>query len=183
MFSREVCEIFKNNFFSQHLRWLLLHLRWLLLHFFKKWLNSYFAALLWHFNIFFFSTYSLMYKKSNSFVYKFVVNRQGVPYKTEYWHTWSHEQYFSKNHFLDICQYAFNEEIKIVSNFFWIVSKCESVDHITKVENFHIVLKLLRITSWCLGFINNLKSKISKKGVNKHNYIIQQNCMNPNFYG
>ena len=56
-----------------------------------------------------------MCKKSNLFVYKFVVNcqvckqlRQGVPYKAENWHTWSYEQYFSKHRFLDICRCVFN---------------------------------------------------------------------------
>ena len=38
--------------------------------------NSYFATLLWCTNNFFFSTHHLMYIKSNSFVYKFVVNCQ-----------------------------------------------------------------------------------------------------------
>ena len=32
---------------------------------------------------------------------------QGVLCKVENWHALSHEQYFSKNHFLDICQCAF----------------------------------------------------------------------------
>ena len=44
--------------------------------FFKKWLNSYFATLLWRTNNFFFSTHHLMHKKSNSFVYKFIFNCQ-----------------------------------------------------------------------------------------------------------
>ena len=55
-----------------------------------------------------------MYKKSNSFVYKFVVNCQvfeitplGLPYEAENWHAWSYEQYFSKHCFLDICRRAF----------------------------------------------------------------------------
>ena len=39
--------------------------------FLKKWLSSYFAALLWP-TIFSFSTYRLIYKKSNSFVVNFV---------------------------------------------------------------------------------------------------------------
>ena len=34
--------------------------------------------------------------------------RQGVPYKAKNWHALSHEQYFSKHSFLDICQCAFN---------------------------------------------------------------------------
>ena len=34
--------------------------------------------------------------------------RQGVPYQTEKWHALSHEQYFSKHRFLDICRCAFN---------------------------------------------------------------------------
>ena len=55
-----------------------------------------------------------MYKKSNSFVYKFVVNcqfskklRQGELYKAETWHACSHEQYFLKHRFLDICRCTF----------------------------------------------------------------------------
>ena len=42
----------------------------------KKWLNSYFTTFLWHTDNFFFSTHCLMYKKLNSFAYKFVVNFQ-----------------------------------------------------------------------------------------------------------
>ena len=54
-----------------------------------------------------------MYKKSNSFVYKFVVNCQvfdvtpSGSYEAENRHAWSHEQYFSKHRFLDICRSAF----------------------------------------------------------------------------
>ena len=59
----------KKHFFSEHLRWLPLY-------FFKRWLNSYFATSLWCANNFFFSTHCLMYEKSNSLAYKFVVNRQ-----------------------------------------------------------------------------------------------------------
>ena len=67
----------RTPFLTEHLQWLLLHLRWLLLYFFKKvLLNSYFATLLWRTNIFFFSTHCLMYTKSKSFVYKFVVSCQ-----------------------------------------------------------------------------------------------------------
>ena len=65
----------KALFFIEHFWWLLLLLQRLLLHFFKK-VTSHFATLLWRTNIFFFSTHRLMYKKSNSFVYKFVVNCQ-----------------------------------------------------------------------------------------------------------
>ena len=58
-----------------------------------------------------------MYKKLNSFVYKFVVNcqiflkTQGVPYKAEAWHVWSQEQYFLKHSFLDICRWAFKSDV------------------------------------------------------------------------
>ena len=53
-----------------------------------------------------------MHKKLNSFVYQFVVNLQGFlnnsimvhSYKAENWHALSHEQYFWKHNFLDICQ-------------------------------------------------------------------------------
>ena len=58
-----------------------------------------------------FATRRLMYKKSNSFIYKFVVNcqilHQVVPYEAEAWHAWSQGQYFSKHRFLDICPCAF----------------------------------------------------------------------------
>ena len=40
-----------------------------------------------------------------------------------------------------------------------------------KTENFHSFQKLLRITSSFLRFINNLKSRMLKKGVNEHKYI------------
>ena len=71
----------RTQFLTEHLRWLLLHLQWLLLYFFKKVLfnESYLTAisqLVRRTNNFFFSTHCLMYKKSNSFVYKFVVNCQ-----------------------------------------------------------------------------------------------------------
>ena len=33
--------------------------------------------------------------------------RQGVPYEDESWHAWSHEHYFLKHHFLNICRCAF----------------------------------------------------------------------------
>ena len=59
-----------------------------------------------------------MYKKSNSFVYKFVL-RQGVPYKAENWNVLSHEQYFSKHRFLDICQSAFNYHKQEKGDFFF----------------------------------------------------------------
>ena len=35
-------------------------------------------------------------------------NPLGVPYKAENWHASSHEQYFSKHHFHDICQCVFS---------------------------------------------------------------------------
>ena len=71
----------RTQFLTEHLRWLLLHLQWLLLYFLKKVLfnESYLTAisqLIRRTNNFFFSTHCLMYKKSNSFVYKFVVNCQ-----------------------------------------------------------------------------------------------------------
>ena len=49
----------RSPFFTEHLRWLLLHLR-------------YFATFIWR-TIFLFSTHRLMYKKSNLFLYKFIV--------------------------------------------------------------------------------------------------------------
>ena len=68
-------------------------------------------------NIFFFSTHfrethRLVHKKSDSFVYKLFclltdfLNK--YPHKAGNWHALIHEQYFSKDSFLDICQCAFN---------------------------------------------------------------------------
>ena len=98
-------------FLTEHFQRLLLHLRWLLLFFFKKIvLNSYFATLLWR--TIFFSSRDIvwcMQSRTRLFVNLLSIVRlskqlhQGVPYKAENWHAWSHEQYFSKYHFLGIC--------------------------------------------------------------------------------
>ena len=78
MFSCEVCKIFKNTFSyrappvtasAPHVAASAFFLK-------KVLFSSYFATLLWRTNNFFFSAHRLMYKKSNSFVYKFVVNCQ-----------------------------------------------------------------------------------------------------------
>ena len=54
--------------------------------------------------------------------------RQGVPYKAENWHALSHEQYFSKHRFLDICRCAFSieQELRIQSHLHTAVMKCAS---------------------------------------------------------
>ena len=44
--------------------------------FLKKQLNSYFATMSWRTNRFFFLKHRLIYKRSNSFVYKFSINCQ-----------------------------------------------------------------------------------------------------------
>ena len=76
-FPVKFAKFLRTPFLTEHLQWLLLHLRCLLLYFSKKVLfNSYFATLLWRTNIFFFLNHRLMYKKWNSFVYKFVTNCQ-----------------------------------------------------------------------------------------------------------
>ena len=36
-----------------------------------------------------------------------------MPCKAKYWHTLSHQQYFSTPHFLDTCPWVFNEKIYI----------------------------------------------------------------------
>ena len=46
--------------------------------------------------------------------------RQCVPYEAENWHAWSHEQYFSKHRFSDICRCAFSIEISEVDHRTWI---------------------------------------------------------------
>ena len=48
------------------------------------------------------------YWRTNNF---FSTHRQGVPYKAENWHTWSYEQYFPKNRFLDTCRCAENKPL------------------------------------------------------------------------
>ena len=65
---------------------------------------------------------------------------QGVLYKAETWHALSQEQYFSKHHFLDICQCAFNLELAknmIKPPLIWLIYlmynfiSCQWVDIIT----------------------------------------------------
>ena len=78
MFCCEVCDIFKNTF-SYRIPTVTAYALPVAapVLFLKKYyfaLNSYFATLLCRTNIFLFSTHRLMYKKSNSFVYKFAVN-------------------------------------------------------------------------------------------------------------
>ena len=45
VFFHEVCEIFKNTFYMEPLRWLFLYLQWLLLYFFKKVIKQLFRNL------------------------------------------------------------------------------------------------------------------------------------------
>ena len=75
-FTVRFTKFLKTTFFIEHLRWLFLLLLRLLLYFFRKVIKQLFATLLWRSNKFFFSTHRLMYKKSNSFFYKFAVNFQ-----------------------------------------------------------------------------------------------------------
>ena len=77
VFSCEIREIFKNTFFTEYLWWMFLHLRWLLLYFLKTAIaiKQLFCNLAMKY-YFFFLADCLMYKKLNSFVYKFVVNCQ-----------------------------------------------------------------------------------------------------------
>ena len=51
--------------------------------------------------------------------------RQGVLYKAENWHALSHEQYFSKHRFLDICRCAFN--------FFYLTNLLEKIHSVQTV--------------------------------------------------
>ena len=80
----------------------------------KKWLNSYFTTFLWGTNNFFFSTHRLMYKKLNSFVYKFVINFQVFKITLSGCNLWSWKLVcliawtYSKHRFLNICWSAFN---------------------------------------------------------------------------
>ena len=41
---------------------------------------------------------------------------QNIPCKAENWHSLSHEQYFSKHHFLDICRDAFKISVSYFSS-------------------------------------------------------------------
>ena len=104
MFSCEVCEIFQNTFFTEHLKCLLLIFRWLLLSFFFlfifffNFLNSYFTTLLWRINIF--SSWHIVWCiKSGAHLF---INLSSIV------RFWSLEQYCSKHRFLDICRCAFN---------------------------------------------------------------------------
>ena len=78
MFSCEVSEIFKNNFsyWTPPMTASALTMAASVFFLKKVLFNSYFATLLWRTNnnLFFSTHLGLVYKKSNSFVYKFVVN-------------------------------------------------------------------------------------------------------------
>ena len=70
VFSCEVCENFKNSFFTEHLRWMLLHIRWLHLYFFEKAIKQLFRSLVMTYYFFLFDM-SFVEQKSNSFVVRF----------------------------------------------------------------------------------------------------------------
>ena len=42
-----------------------------------------------------------------------------MPSKAQNWHDLSHEQYFLKHRFLDICRCAFNIARALVSMYYW----------------------------------------------------------------
>ena len=75
-FPVKFAKFLRTPFLTEHLRWLILHLRWLLLYFFKKAIKQLFRNLVMTSNNFFFSTHRLIYEKSNSLVYNFVVDCQ-----------------------------------------------------------------------------------------------------------
>ena len=125
MFSNEVCEIFKNTLSYRTPPWLLLLLRWLFLYLIKKvLLNSNFATLL-DVLIIFSSQHTVRSIKIRTRLFinlpsivrfsKYLC--QDVLYKAENWHAWSHEQYFSKHRFLDICQCAFKNFSKFTGKY------------------------------------------------------------------
>ena len=65
---------------------------------------------------------------------------QGVLYKAENWHALSHQQYFSKHHFLDICQCAFNLELArnmIKPPLIWLI-------YLTLLDDFRMTLRLIK---------------------------------------
>ena len=79
---------------------------------------------------------------------------QGVLYKAETWHALSQEQYFSKHHFLDICQCAFNLELAknmIKPPLIWLIYlmynfiSCQWIDIITLFSSFDINCKILTL--------------------------------------
>ena len=79
-----------------------------------------------------------MDKKSNS-----LNCLRGVLYKAENWHALSHEQYFSKHHFLDICQCVFNT---IVTELF-INGRKLNVCLVFITQSYFDVLKNIRLNS------------------------------------
>ena len=124
-FPVKFAKLLRTPFLTEHLRWVLLHLRWLLLYFFKKvLLNSFFWQPCYDVLIIFSSRHIVWCIKSRTRLFinlssivrfsKYL--RQGVPYKAENWHALSHEQYFSKHRFLDICRCTFKPIIRTKLN-------------------------------------------------------------------
>ena len=115
-FSVKFAKFFKNTYFTQALRWLLnFTSSGCFCIFLKKYLNSHFATLLWRTNNFSsrhifwcIKSWARLFISLSSIVRFSKYLCQGVPYEAENWHAWSHEQYFSKHRFLDICRCAFN---------------------------------------------------------------------------
>ena len=79
---------------------------------------------------------------------------QGVLYKAEIWHALSQEQYFSKQHFLYICQCVFNLELakKMIKppliwqiNLMYNFISCQWIDIITLFSSFDINCKILTL--------------------------------------
>ena len=114
----ECCKAFKNNFFIEQL-W------WLLLHFLDRFLKTFPC---YDILIIFFSTcfrpivwsekhQICLFINLSSIVSFSKYLHQGVLYKAKYCHALSHEKYFSKQHFLDICQCAFNLNHSVMNNY------------------------------------------------------------------
>ena len=97
---------------------------------------------------------------------------QGIHYKAETWHVLSQGQYFSKHHFLDICQYAFNLELAkhmIKPPLIWLIYlmykfiSCQWIDIIILFSSFDIKCKTLTLmwkTSGIL-FLGHLGGRVT----------------------
>ena len=118
---------------------------------FSFWLCEYFFLL----NTLFWRHY-LMYQTLNSFfLYVFVVNCQffqitpsEYAYNAEKWHALSHEQYFSKHSFLEICRCAFNWLLKHIEKI-RISQDCSLIDSCTELSFSLLISRSSRPVVFC----------------------------------
>ena len=88
---------------------------------------------------------------------------QGVAYKAENWNALSHEQYFSKHRFLDICQCAFNNSFRIKIQLV-LISILTSIMNVSSDRDISVGFEKMTITPKIIhDDVNNSHSHFEEK--------------------